>query len=255
MFRRWSTLLAIAALGIVGCDGGPAGPQDAPRMAVQFQTGSPAQADGSLAIAGTNGTLVLDDVRLIVAEFELELADGGCDDAIAEDDCEDLELPAQFVQLPLQAGILTVLSQEVPAGVYEELEFEVEDLDLDDGEDEDDLQLQQLWEEIRAEFPDWPAEASMLIDGTFTPRAGSAKPFRVLFKAEIEVEMEFEPPLVILEEDPEKVVTVTVDPAAWFIRPDGTVLDLSVFDFAATGQLVEFEVEMEDGFTEIEFDG
>ena len=53
---------------------------------------------------------------------------------------------------------------------------------------------------------------------------------------------------------PDKIVTVTVDPLAWFIRPDGTVLDLSQFDFDATGQVVEFEVEMEDGFTEIEFD-
>ena len=77
----------------------------------------------------------------------------------------------------------------------------------------------------------------------------------MLFEAEIEIEMEFDPPLVILEEDPEKVVIVTVDPVAWFTLPDGTVLDLSPFDFAATGQLVEFEVEMEDGFTEIEFDG
>lgn len=48
-------------------------------------------------------------------------------------------------------------------------------------------------------------------------------------------------------------MTVTIDPGAWFARPDGTVLDLSRLDFARTGRVLEFEVEMEQGFRTVEF--
>ena len=48
-------------------------------------------------------------------------------------------------------------------------------------------------------------------------------------------------------------MTIVVDPGLWFANhPDGTVLDLSQF----TGQLIELEVdvEMKDGFTDIEIE-
>jgi hypothetical protein len=47
---------------------------------------------------------------------------------------------------------------------------------------------------------------------------------------------------------------VDVSPAAWFTNPDGTVIELQLFDYDATGELLELEVEMERGFTEIELD-
>ncbi len=41
-------------------------------------------------------------------------------------------------------------------------------------------------------------------------------------------------------------------PDIWFMRSDGSVLPLHLYDYGQTGQLLEFEVEMEEGFTEIE---
>jgi hypothetical protein len=66
--------------------------------------------------------------------------------------------------------------------------------------------------------------------------------FRVFLDAEVEVELEMDPPLVIGSADPQDV-TVTVDPAALF-RTGTQVTDLSRFN----GQLVEWEVER--GFRE-----
>ncbi len=89
----------------------------------------------------------------------------------------------------------------------------------------------------------------MLVIGSFTPTGGAPVSFATYFEAEIEIEIEFEPPLD-LTADPEATVTVVVDPALWFTQPDGTVLDLSQFE----GELVEFEAEFENGIAEIEFD-
>ncbi len=144
------------------------------------------------------------------------------------------------------------MNEQIPAGLYDELEFEVEDLevDADDPEDAADAALiEALLKAIRDTFPDWPAEASMLVVGSYTPAPGGGTPtsFSTYFEAEIEVEFDLVPPLEITESAGGSVV-VDVSPDRWFIQADGSVLDLSAFDFTTTGQIVEFELEIEDGF-------
>ena len=56
------------------------------------------------------------------------------DDAYIAEHCEDFDAGPMFIDLPLTGGAVPVGSGELPAGVYEEVEFEVEDLD-DDEED------------------------------------------------------------------------------------------------------------------------
>jgi len=195
-------------------------------------------------IVGTNGTLQLDEVSFIVAEIELEREDGDdCDD---DDSCEEFSVGPQFIQLDLDGVEVPVVTQAISAGLYEELEFEIEDIELDEGEDA--IVVQAIFDEIRAAVPDWPEEASMLVTGSFTPTGGAPVLFRVFFEAEVEIEQEFDPPLDLTTGD--GTVTVVVDPGLWFARPDGSVMDLSQFN----GSVVEFEAEFEDGFAEVEFD-
>lgn len=256
-------MAGLVAVAFTGCDSttGPDG--DGSRVSVRFRsaggaaTATAPSAAGRLAgnrgaravtLTGSNGTLALDEIWMIVAEFELERAnDDDCDSSGPGNDCEKFQAPPQFIQLPLDGVSAPVVSQEVPPDLYDELEFEVEDIELD--EDENAAEVQALFDQIRALFPDWPEKASMLVTGSFTPTGGAARTFRVFFEAEIEIEIELEPPLD-LRDGSDASVTVVVDPALWFARPDGTVLDLSQFQ----GQLVEFEAEFENGFTEIEFD-
>ncbi len=48
---------------------------------------------------------------------------------------------------------------------------------------------------------------------------------------------------------------VEIDPLAWFALNDGTVEDLSVYDYGTTAEVVELETKMADGFTKIEVGG
>ncbi|MBW3554672.1 MAG: hypothetical protein KY466_14250 [Gemmatimonadetes bacterium] len=258
--RILTTLTALAALGTAACDE-TTGPGQGAQVAVAFSaaasssTAAAAAESGSLlrtrnvSIAGTNGTLVLEELRIIVAEFELErVSDEDCVDG--NDACEEFEAAPAFVNVPLETGQTVAVTAFVEPDTYDELEFEIEDLEDDEEDPVKAQQIEALMNGIRAEFPDWPREASMLAIGTFTPTDGDPMPFRVFFEAEVEIEMDLIPPVTVTDDGSGATFTVNIDPALWFKRSDGTVMDLA----ALTGTVVEFEVEIENGFTEIEFD-
>ena len=255
------TTLALAlfvSLLFAGCDStSNTGGEDglSLRMQMAQEVNVAASPNEDLTIAGTNGTLTFTQISLIVAEFELELADDSCDDQQqgeqANDDCEEFELPPSFVDLPLDQSAITIGTDQVPPGRYEEFEFEVEDLEDDEENSQD---ITQLFNNIRADYPSWPETASMLLVGTFTPTDGMPQPFTVYVEAEIEIEMEFNPPLLVEEDGSSQSITIEVNPENWFVQANGEVMDLSVFDYEESSTLLEFELEIEDGFTSIAFD-
>jgi hypothetical protein len=203
----------------------------------------------SLLIERTNGTLQIDDIRFIVAEFELDPSDADDDST----ELEEFESDPFFIDLPLGKETLSLANNQIQAGFYEELEFEVEDLDFDEEEGEDEEHL-ALVDSIRSEFSDWPEEASMVLIGTFTPDDGDPHSFKVFAEAEIEIEREFNPPLEVTEDNIQQVVSVRINPTKWFEQSDGSVTDLSQYDWDEHQQLLEFEAEFENGVEEIEVD-
>jgi hypothetical protein len=229
----------------------------APQMA-----GGPALASGpdlilggaSLTVEGTNGTLVIEEIRLIIAEVELDGEDDSCDDdAPAVNDCAEFEALPSFLDLPLDGEPIEAFVGMIPAGTYEELEFEIEDLE----DDEDDPVFASAIAELRAqiidEIPDWPLKASGMVSGTFESVATGLVSFRVFLDAEIEIERDLIPPLVVGADGVVNAdLTVDIRPDIWFTRLDGSVMELQDYDWDLTGQLLEFELEMEDGITEIE---
>ena len=239
--------------GLSGCSD-TLEPTDQGRVAVGFRMASSASAgSGELVITGSNGTLRITDISFIVSEFELEADEDACESQGSDDRCEEFEGPPTFVQVPLDGDNLVTVTAMVPAGTYHELEFEVEDIDLDEGDD-DAGQIGAVAAAVRAAFPNWPEEASMVVAGTFTPTGGGGQPvpFTVFFDAEIEIEKALVPPLVVDQQS--ETIVVTLDPTVWFRRFDGTVLDLSAFDFGRTGEVLEFEAELENGFQKVEFE-
>lgn len=271
-------LAALALASMAACsDGtGVGGPQT---IALNFQVAAPAPAavgparsGPSLAgrpalvagppmvLTGTNGTLTIDEIRLIVAEVELEKEDDSCvghDDSSDDigDSCEEFNAGPRFLDLPLDGDPIEVVTDLVPAGTYEELEFEIEDLEDDEGDAVEAAMIAAVRAEVLAVIPDWPDEASALVTGSFAPTAGGSIDFRVFLKAEIEVEMELIPNLVIADGAASRDVTVDISPHIWFTQSDGSVLPLYLFDYDATGELLELDVEFEDGFTKIEVEG
>lgn len=218
-----------------------------------FSTGSNIMTQhDSLVVEGSNGSLHIDDIRFIVEKFKLEPADNGDDTAEAEP--EEFEAEPFWIDLPLGEDTLSLGNSQIQAGLYEELEFEVKDLDFDDEEEGEDQEHRALADSIRAEFPDWPNEASMVISGSFTPSDGEPQPFKVFAQAEIEIEREFEPPLEVTEDNMQQVISVRINPTRWLLNEDGTVFDLSQYDWDDHQQLLEFEAKFKDGVEEIEVD-
>lgn len=250
------TLAAAAALlALSACAENPAGGGSAGNVQLRFGVaGGQALASGALfqtggadhlTVTGANGTLRIDDLRMVVAEFELEGDDdvNRCDEtAGAADDCEDFDAGPMFIDLPLTGGSVPVGSGNVPAGTYKEVEFEVEDLDDDEENAAERARIDQLRGQILAQFPDWPRDASLLVVGTFTPTGGAPQAFRAFVEAEIEIETELSPRLVVGEGE-SRSVDVMLDPAAIF-RSGANVLNL-----AQPSGRSELEIRIENGFS------
>lgn len=259
------TSLMLLVFTLTGCDfASDSGSQS--RVTLQFNTtnsssGSKAasaslqSSHDSLVVEGTNGSLQIDDIRFIVKDFELERSEGECEGIADEDDCEEVEADPFFVDLPLQSDSINLGTNTVEAGLYEELEFEVDDLEIDEEDDtEERRQKEELLAQIHQTFPDWPATASMIISGNFTSSQGDTAAFTVFAEAEVEIELEFNPPFEVTGDEVNKLVRVNINPSDWFLRADGTVFDLSQYDYESTGSLLEFEVEIENGFKSVEVD-
>ncbi len=223
--------------------------------------GAPSRVAGPpLVLVGSNGTLTIDEIRIIVSEIEIESASGSClgaDDSSDDvgDGCEEFESGPRFLDLALDGAPVEVATDILPSGTYDELEFEIEDLEDDEDDSVEGALIAAVRAQIRAVVPDWPDEASALVTGSFTPTGDSPIDFRVFLKAEIEIEMELVPSLVVEGGVANRALTVDIDTEIWFTEANGSVVDLSQYDYDATGQLLEFDVEMEDGFTKVEVEG
>lgn len=215
-------------------------------------------------VDGSNGTLVIDRTVLIVSKFKLEGADDACeaapDDDDEFDDCEEFDTDPFVLDLALDGSEVEILTGNVTAGIYTAMELEVEDMEVDDDDDEEGegaailAQLGALDHEGTPLSDFWPEEASMMVTGTFTPTdpAEDPRPFLIFVDAEVEVEHTFAEALVV-DEGGEVGITLVLAPGQWFLRTDGTVTDLSQWDWSGPeDELLELEFKLKDGFVEFE---
>jgi hypothetical protein len=256
--RSWRPVAALSILTLSACDSSTeVGTSARIRMAAPAVVGQSTVAGEGLSITGSNGTLVITDVKMIVNEFELrrtEIDDCDDDDSSGPGSCGSFETEYFIADVPLGAGAVTVANDRIPSGTYTAMEFEVKDLEVDLDDDDDvaeSARINALLAQLRTTYANWPAGASMRIEGTFTPTGGVAQPFVAYFDAEIEVEKLFTTPLVIDETSAGVTIDLRLD--LWFKNGDGTVRNLALNNCSTTCSLIEFEVEMEDGF-EVEFD-
>lgn len=203
-------------------------------------------AGGAITITGSNGTLVIQDIRLIVSEFELKRAEDTCVGEDDNDSCEEFEGGPFLVNL-LDGTATDVVNAAIPEGTYTKLEFEVEDLDGDSDDDATErTTMQAILATMRQTYPNFPSRASAVVHGTFTPTGGSAQPFTVYLDAEIEVEMAFAAPFRVPQDGK---LSVDLNPAAWF-KVGSTVTDLR----ALNGQTIAFDAEFSRGVMRVRDD-
>ena len=232
---------------------GTAGSAASPSSAAMFSVGGRQAADVAGHIEGSNGELNLTGIWVIVEEFELEPVEvTDCDIEPEPAGCADFKQKYFFINVPLDGTTITVVSAEIPDGSYDELEFEVDDVEVDPDDPEEQAEadlIAALLLTVRGQFPTWPEEASMLVTGTWNPTNGPAVSFETYFDADIEVEMDLVPVLTVADGVASRDLTILLRPDLWFLRADGTVWNLKDLE----GQLVDFDLEIEDGF-ELEID-
>jgi len=249
----------VLCLAAAACDStGPGG--NGSKVAIRFGTGSASAARADLSVAndltltGTNGTLVIQDVRFIVEDMKLKSSDtnsacsddnqhedddnlmvasdrgsNGNDDNDREedDDCEVHGGPF-IVTLNLNGGSTTVSTANVPAGTYDAFRFRIDDLTGEhDDEADDSTNAANVLDQMRTVYPNFPARASMVVKGT-----QNGQPFTVYFRSKLKIRDAISPPLVVPTDN---VLSVNIDPTLWF-KNGGQVLNL----LALNGKLVDF---------------
>ncbi len=252
--RSLSALLLTPFI-LAACDSST-GPEDGESVAIRFaastsSASAPSAGPESAPVVGTNGTLEITDLRAIIAELEFEGTDGTCGldgDDDEDEDCFEVEFPPRLVSVPIDGSPLTVATADLPPGSYNEFELEIEDLE----DDEEDAEFGQAIADLRAQldatYGDWPRKGTIRIEGSFTPNGGTATSFVAYIEAEVELEVELSPPLDISSAGPDShTLDVVLFPELWFVRGDGSVIDLSEYDWATTGRVLELDVEVEDG--------
>lgn len=248
--------LGLGLASISACDSAAGvGATAAVRVAAPAVVGASALVSTGLSITGTNGTLLITDIKLIVNELELRrqsVAD--CDESSGSGDCGSFETNYFVADVPLGTGAVTLGSDRIAEGTYTAVEFEVKDLEVDAGDADDAAdaaRIAAVLAQVRATYADWPAGASMVIVGTFTPTGGTAQPFRVFFDADIEVERLLVPPLLI--DASGAGLTIDLRPDLWFKNANGSVRNLALSHYPTTGTMVDFDLEFEGG-CEIDID-
>jgi hypothetical protein len=212
MKRLSALFLAIVALAACSDGAGP----NSRGMTMSFA----ANASGSAAAASISGfrpdvtlgdgtnSLVLTRVQLALGEIELEPP--GLDDCDnsgpGSTDCPEIQLAAALVDLPLTGGVVTAFSTSIPAGSYHEVELKV------DAVESDDVGAEAFF----AANPSFPRGKSVRVEGTY-----NGQPFVFTSSVEAEVELEFEPPLVV---EGGTNVTVNIDVSSWF-RANGVLIN------------------------------
>lgn len=157
-------------------------------------------ADSMTLTDGTN-TLVVRSVEVLLREIELKRANtADCDSTANSDACEEFEVGATLVTVPLAAGAATEVTVAIDSGTYTEIEFDIHKLG---GDAVDNAFL--------AANPTWPANTSIRVTGSYNGTA-----FTFTTSLDIEQEIQFVPPLVIDASGSATNVTIRLDISTWF---------------------------------------
>jgi hypothetical protein len=230
------TFALVVWLGTAACDDGtgPGAGSIALSVVVPSDNGgaaatSPAMFD--LVYVDGQSTLTLNSVELVLSEIEIELVDDdSCDDgASSEDACEEFEAGPRVFDLPMDGTTEPLLIvDDVPAGLYDELEIEVHKVSAED-------------ESLITQRPDL-ADASVKVTGDLDGTA-------FVFTSGVEEEFEFELSPPVDSSTGSINVTLSIDVESWFRADNGSLLDPSL-----EANRSEIETNIEQSFEAFEDD-
>ena len=199
---------------------------------------------GSGELTQTDGehTLVITRVAVVLREIELErVEDDDCPDGVGEDDCEEFEVGPVLLEMGLDGTVEQMVAIQVPAGRYDELEFEIHKPDDDSPEDLAFVDANPDFERV-----------SIRVEGTF-----DGEDFLFVQDLNKEQELDLSPPLEVADDAPTTNVTVRLDVSTWFVRNDGSLIDPATANKGGPNEsLVEQNIESSiEAFEDDDHDG
>ena len=196
-------LAAVAACGTTD----PSGTQ---AVSLSFSTKqAAAAAPASFAITMTSGanTLIITRAQLVLRELELKTSStASCATGTSADDCEEIQLGPMLIELPTTDAIASPISAQVPAGTYREIEFDIRRPGTDPAD--------QAFVAANPNFNN----VSIRVEGTY-----NGTPFVFTSELDQEVQIDFNPPVVIAEGT--NNVTIAVNIRSWFTATGGALIN------------------------------
>ena len=173
-------------------------------VALSFSTFSPSAAPsppaGMFAVAfddtltAGSDTLIITKAEIVLREIELKRVTViDCD--TADDACEEFAVGPLLLDLPLNGQTAVLITIDIPADTYDEIEFEIHKVSNDNPGDA----------EFRAAHPDL-LDTSIRVQGTFNGQS-----FTYVTDLNVDQEFDLVPPLVIDEMTGTTNVTVRID--------------------------------------------
>jgi hypothetical protein len=252
--QRLGIVLALAvAFGACDSSTGPNGPGAPLSLSLTVPGSGPAGsaglfAAGDITISANGHTLVITSAEVVLREIEFERAEelAGCGDDEGEiegsedDSCEEFETGPMLLTLPLDGSVVETNEVFVPAGQYDEMEYDIHKL----GDDPLDVAF------LAEPGHEGLEGVSARIEGTW-----DGVPFTYTADIDVEVEMDFPIPIEVVDGGSYNV-TLAVDVGSWFY--DG--VDLIDPNTALTGEpneeVVENRIEASfEGFEDDDGDG
>jgi hypothetical protein len=168
-------------------------------------------AGDSTVVALGNDTIVIRSVEIVLRQVDLKRVEaGGCDSVMGNDDCEEFETGPVLAALPLgNTATETLVSINAPAGMYDELKFEVHK-----PESSNDAAF-------IVTHPDFDGVA-IRVTGAYS-QAGSRSDFTFTSELTAEQQILISPPLTV-SDGVATNVTLRVDIGSWFLNAGGTAL-------------------------------
>ena len=209
-------LISLASLAACADSTGTAGSGP---MSLSFSTVPAASASASVAslavTAAPASPIVITRAQLVLSKSELARIGASCTSTTttttSETECPELKLGPMLVDLPLDASAKGVLAVTLPAGSYQQFEAKI---DAVMNETEGDPALSAAFLAANPQF----RGVSVRVEGTY-----NGQPFVYTSAAEGELELTFNPPLVV--DGSAGNLTVHVDLSSWFRNTDGTTID------------------------------
>jgi hypothetical protein len=210
-------LVGVAALVVAtGCSSDLTGGNRHP-VQLSFTTHSAVASRANRVVAdlvvGTGTDFVLQKVQLVFPRLELDRT--GTADCVGDvesdddhenmgEDCEDVSRIPLLVNVPLDDALHPVIDIPLAEGTFSQLEAKL-------------APARSTATDFNTANPNLVGK-SVRVEGTF-----KGTPFVFTSAVRANVEMEFDPPLVI--DATTKNATVAIDVRKWFLNPDGSVID------------------------------